>query len=133
MLATISPSEINYEETVSTLRYAASVKRIKTLASQNLEQEAGELIEKLRAECDGLNEQLKNMEIQAEAMQAEHARELDQLERSKPVKTVRDEKEVTRLKGELAAMSKRAERYRSERDGNKQALDSMEKVSAIRT
>ena len=63
----------------------------------------------------------------------EHARELDQLERSKPVKTVRDEKEVTRLKGELAAMSKRAERYRSERDGNKQALDSMEKVSAIRT
>ena len=61
MIATISPSEINYEETVSTLRYAASVKRIKTAASQNLEQEVGELIEKLRAECDGLNEQLKKI------------------------------------------------------------------------
>jgi hypothetical protein len=50
MLATISPSEINYEETVSTLRYAASVKRIKTSASQHLEQEAGEMIDKLKAE-----------------------------------------------------------------------------------
>ena len=64
---------------------------------------------------------------QSKHRKAEHARELEQIEKSKPVKVVRDEKEVTRLKGELAGMSKRAERYRSERDSNKKALDSMEK------
>lgn len=53
-LPQISPAEVNYEETVSTLRYAASVKRIKTSASQHLEQEAGEMIEKLRAEVAAL-------------------------------------------------------------------------------
>ena len=48
--ATISPSEINYEETVSTLRYAASVKKIKTAASANMEWENAGVIEKLKIE-----------------------------------------------------------------------------------
>ena len=127
MLATISPSEVNYEETVSTLRYASSVKRIKTSASQHLEQEAGEMIEKLKAEVDALATELKNQEIQAEALADEHRRALAELEKSRPVKVVRDDKEIAKLKADLTAMSKRAERYRTERDSHKGNFESMEK------
>lgn len=127
MLATISPSEVNYEETVSTLRYAASVKRIKTSASQHLEQEAGEMIEKLKAEVDALATELKNQEIQAAALAEEHRRAMEDLEKARPVKVVRDDKELAKLKAELANMSKRAERYRGERDTKTTALGAMEK------
>jgi hypothetical protein len=37
MLATAHPSAIYYEETLSTLRYASSVKKIKTNATMNAE------------------------------------------------------------------------------------------------
>ena len=40
---------------------------------------------------------------------------------------VRDDKELAKLKAELAAMSKRAERYRTERDTTKTNLAAMEK------
>ena len=127
MLATVSPSEANYEETVSTLRYAASVKRIKTSASQHLEREASEMVERLQAEVDKLANELKNSEIQAAAIADEHRRAMHELEKARPVKVVRDESELKRITGELGAMGKRAERYRSERNKIKESLDAMEK------
>merc|ERR1719236_98539 len=37
MVAAISPASDNVEETISTLRFAASVKKIKTVAKQNVD------------------------------------------------------------------------------------------------
>ncbi len=75
---------------------------------------------------DALATELKNQEIQAAALAEEHRRALEELEKAKPTKMVKDDKEISKLKVELAGMSKRAERYRSERDTHKQNLDAME-------
>lgn len=75
---------------------------------------------------DALATELKNQEIQAAALVEEHRRALDELEKAKPTKVVKDDKEISKLKVELAGMSKRAERYRTERDAHKQSLDAME-------
>ena len=47
MIAALSPSSDNMEETVSTLRFASSVKMIKTVATQNKDKK-DELIEHLQ-------------------------------------------------------------------------------------
>jgi hypothetical protein len=52
MLATVSPVALNREETLSTLRYAASAKNIKTAASKNedpMEAKVRELAEEIQA------------------------------------------------------------------------------------
>ncbi|CAL1277290.1 unnamed protein product [Larinioides sclopetarius] len=56
MIAAISPADINYEETLSTLRYADRAKQIKTVAIVN-EDPTEKLIKELRQE----NERLKRM------------------------------------------------------------------------
>ncbi|GIY70401.1 kinesin-like protein KIF28P [Caerostris extrusa] len=56
MIAAISPADINYEETLSTLRYADRAKQIKTVAIVN-EDPTEKLIRELRQE----NERLKRM------------------------------------------------------------------------
>lgn len=76
---------------------------------------------------DNLATQLKDQEIQAAALAEEHRLAMEKLEKAQPVKVVRDEKEVHKLKTELTQMSKRAERYRTERDTHKTNLDAMEK------
>jgi kinesin family member 1 len=57
IIATISPAEINYEETLSTLRYADSAKRIKTHAVVNEDPNA-KLIRELKAELASLRAKL---------------------------------------------------------------------------
>lgn len=57
MLATISPESRNKDETVSTLRYAASVKMLKTVARKN-EDPAQAKIRELSAEIERLKQQL---------------------------------------------------------------------------
>ena len=57
MVATISPSSDNYEETLSTLRYANQAKRIVNNAVVNEDQNA-RLIRELREEVDSLKGQL---------------------------------------------------------------------------
>ena len=60
MLATAHGSEAFYEETLSTLRYAASIKKIKTVAKRNSaggkegEAKSAETIAQLRAEVGNL-------------------------------------------------------------------------------
>lgn len=58
MLATISPSSDNYEETLSTLRYADRAKRIVCHAVVNEDPNA-RIIRELRLELEFLKEQLK--------------------------------------------------------------------------
>jgi Kinesin motor domain len=56
MIACISPADINYEETLSTLRYAAAAKRIKTRAIVNQTSDISAL------ELDMLRKQLRDLE-----------------------------------------------------------------------
>eukprot|EP00927_Polykrikos_kofoidii_P034823 TRINITY_DN29457_c0_g1_i1.p1 TRINITY_DN29457_c0_g1~~TRINITY_DN29457_c0_g1_i1.p1 ORF type:complete len:953 (+),score=167.82 TRINITY_DN29457_c0_g1_i1:311-2860(+) len=53
MMAAISPAKDNAEETISTLRFAESVKTIRTKATKNEESEV-DLVSQLKAECDRL-------------------------------------------------------------------------------
>ncbi|KAL1479247.1 hypothetical protein MTO96_052004, partial [Rhipicephalus appendiculatus] len=57
MLATISPSDVNYEETLSTLRYAERTKEIKNLVRVN-EDPTDKLIRELRQENEALKKKL---------------------------------------------------------------------------
>ena len=63
MIATISPSSDNYEETLSTLRYANQAKRIVNNAVVN-EDQNGKLIRELREEVDSLKGQLMVRELE---------------------------------------------------------------------
>ena len=69
-LAAISPADTNFEDTLSTLRYASSTKRIVTTATVNVAPK-DQLIKSLREEMEALKEQLK-------AQAAQHARLLVQ-------------------------------------------------------
>lgn len=53
MMTAISPSLFNYDETLSTLRFAESVKKIKTKAKKN-EHNEEKLVNALQAECERL-------------------------------------------------------------------------------
>ncbi|XP_065896564.1 kinesin-like protein KIF28P isoform X2 [Dysidea avara] len=62
MIAALSPADINYEETLSTLRFADRAKTIKTTAIIN-ESETDKLIRHLREENARLMEMIKNGQI----------------------------------------------------------------------
>ena len=64
MVATISPAGDNYEETLSTLRYADRAKRIINHAVVNEDPNA-RIIRELRAEVDALKEMLKHATVNA--------------------------------------------------------------------
>jgi kinesin family protein 13 len=59
MVATVSPAADNYEETLSTLRYADRAKRIVNHAVVNEDPNA-RIIRELRQEVEALKEMLKN-------------------------------------------------------------------------
>lgn len=62
MIATVSPAADNYEETLSTLRYADSAKRIVNHAVVNEDPNA-KIIRELRTEVDTLKQQLVAAEV----------------------------------------------------------------------
>lgn len=62
MVATISPSADNYEETLSTLRYADRAKRIVNHAVVNEDPNA-RIIRELRQEVEALREMLKHATV----------------------------------------------------------------------
>lgn len=64
MIATISPAADNYEETLSTLRYADRAKRIVNHAVVNEDPNA-KVIRELREEVEKLREQLSQAEVRA--------------------------------------------------------------------
>jgi hypothetical protein len=60
MIACISPADLNYEETMSTLRYADAAKRIKTRAVVNQTSDISALeLEMLRKQLRDLEEKVK--------------------------------------------------------------------------
>ena len=64
MIATISPAADNYEETLSTLRYADRAKRIVNHAIVNEDPNA-KVIRELREEVEKLREQLSQAEVRS--------------------------------------------------------------------
>lgn len=62
MVATISPSADNYEESLSTLRYADRAKRIENNAVVNEDPNA-KIIRELRAEVDALRRQINQQNV----------------------------------------------------------------------
>ncbi|KAJ1563060.1 kinesin-like protein Klp8, partial [Cladochytrium tenue] len=65
MLAALSPSDVNYDETLSTLRFAERAKRIETRAVVN-EDETGRTVRLLKEEVARLKARLANYETVAE-------------------------------------------------------------------
>jgi len=74
MIATISPSSLNYQDTLSTLRYAASAKQIINKVSIN-EDPADALVRKLLAEIEELKAKLRIGENSATIVADIHAHE----------------------------------------------------------
>ena len=58
MLANVSPSTLNYEETLSTLKYANRAKNIQNIVKKNNDDHS-QLIQELRAEIATLKKQLE--------------------------------------------------------------------------
>jgi len=101
MIAAISPSSDSAEESISTLRFASSVKSIKTVATQNKDKK-DELIENLQEEIMRLREQSESMGMSGEGkgeelkeherLLAYHSREYDkQIEQAKLLDQQREE------------------------------------------
>lgn len=67
MVATVSPAADNYDETLSTLRYADRAKNIVNHAVVNEDPNA-RIIRELREEVEKLREQLTKAEVQIIAM-----------------------------------------------------------------
>lgn len=65
MIATVSPAADNYEETLSTLRYADRAKRIVNHAVVNEDPNA-RIIRELREEVEKLKDQLSQAEVSCE-------------------------------------------------------------------
>lgn len=66
MVATLSPADNNYEESLSTLRYAANAKRIKNTTKRN-EDVSQQVIRELREEITALRQALAEAEAAREA------------------------------------------------------------------
>lgn len=76
LLACISPSTFNVEESISTLEFASRCKMIKTNAKKN-EQDKQELIESLTAEKDAIASQLEMESQRRQLLQEELQREVE--------------------------------------------------------
>ena len=68
MIAALSPADINYQETLSTLRYADRAKQIKTRAIVN-ENQVEKLIRELKEENERLKLQLESGNVGTAALQ----------------------------------------------------------------
>ena len=66
MVAALSPSMADYEETLSTLRFAKSAKKVQTRAVVN-EVHEGNVEAQLRAELEKMQEKLRAMECKGES------------------------------------------------------------------
>ena len=70
-IAAISPADINYEESLSTLRYADRAKQIKTVAVVN-EDPTEKLIRELQEENDKLKQMLESGGVELPEGTGEH-------------------------------------------------------------
>lgn len=109
MVGAISPASTSADETVSTLRFASSVKRIKTVALQNVNKKE-EIVTSLQAEVARLAEMLQNVGEQGGAGDAVMVSELhdDLAERERLLS------EMTKSRAQQIAEAKQLQAKREE-------------------
>lgn len=87
MVAAVSPAACNVDETISTLRFASSVKKVKTSASVNVDQRMG-VVQHLQAEVRRLKALLAARGVEVDALGAGSVQE-EIADRERVLKTLR--------------------------------------------
>jgi len=102
MIAMLSPADVDYEESICTLRYASRVKYIKNTASINVETKKG-LIECFEQEIEKLQQRINLISMHEEHMAAkiEQKRKKNQLYEEESRKQAEEIEKTEKEKGEL--------------------------------
>ncbi|XP_045207845.2 kinesin-like protein KIF28P isoform X2 [Mercenaria mercenaria] len=90
MIAALSPADINYDETLSTLRYADRAKQIKCSAKVN-EDPTAALIRELQEENEKLKAMLSSGKVDMSIMEGEDTADMTDEERAEMKKELEDE------------------------------------------
>ncbi|CAJ1406591.1 unnamed protein product [Effrenium voratum] len=104
MVAAISPAAINVDETISTLRFASSVKQVKTNASVNVDQKTG-VVQHLQAEVRRLKALLAARGVEVNALGAGSVQE-EIADRERVLKTLRQSYTVQLEEAQLLASAR---------------------------
>lgn len=108
MIAMVSPCDLDYEESICTLRYAARVKQIQNYAHINIEQKG--LIEGFEQEIADLQQKIMELSIQNE-YQAKRKKEKVEVRNEESFKFKEElektEKEKTDLESKIATIQKK--------------------------
>ncbi|XP_076324558.1 kinesin-like protein KIF28 isoform X2 [Tachypleus tridentatus] len=119
MIAAISPADINYEETLSTLRYADRAKQIKTVATIN-EDPTEKLIRELREENEKLKKALDHGDVGLTGvepgMSEDEIAKLKKLEEEMRAQMAENERELLQMKQSYEEKLKQAETQQKEDD-----------------
>ncbi|XP_022241347.1 kinesin-like protein KIF28P [Limulus polyphemus] len=119
MIAAISPADINYEETLSTLRYADRAKQIKTVATIN-EDPTEKLIRELREENEKLKKTLDHGGVGITGvepgMSEDEIAKLKKLEEEMRAQMAENERELLQMKQTYEEKLKQAETQQKEDD-----------------
>ncbi|KAI1292656.1 Kinesin-like protein KIF28P [Halotydeus destructor] len=117
MMATISPADVNYDETLSTLRYADRAKQIKVHAKVNQDR-TDQLIRQLRDENDKLKQLMTSNETLPGQVDGRNTADIDELR-----KKWEDEMH--------AAMSENERQLKEMRQTYEERLQSQDKVETV--
>nr|CAB3259098.1 kinesin-like protein KIF28P [Phallusia mammillata] len=96
MIAALSPADINYEETLSTLRFADRAKSIKTKAVVN-ESPTDKLIREMKDEIKRLQEMLKTQETGTVVVQGISPEEVEALRKQQEEDLLRSQEEMENM------------------------------------
>ena len=103
MIAAISPAGINYDETLSTLRFAQSVSAISTKAAANVDEEAS-VIDRMRKEIETLKKLIEAKKKEnAEGLNDDEIQELKECmkQQMKQIESNDEEEQVMKKQLEL--------------------------------
>ncbi|GFR23170.1 kinesin-like protein KIF28P [Trichonephila clavata] len=129
MIACISPADINYEETLSTLRYADRAKQIKTVATIN-EDPTETLIRELRAENDRLKKMIErgvmNVPIKPGMTDDEVVRRRSRWEEEMKAAMAENERELQQIKQSYEEKLRQA-RQAQKADAERARLEELKK------
>jgi kinesin family protein 3/17 len=143
MVATLGPASYNYEETLSTLLYAARARQIKNAPKVN-EDPKDALLNQLKAQIELLKKQLAEQNTTAQAdcdgivsnigdvdflkeVEAKHKRKMDELAESKSM----NEEEKARMKAKLDDEYEHQKQVKAESDELQTKIKQMEQTVLV--